>query len=110
MVLLVPLVLGIVQVGLVLHVRNTLTAAASDGARAGAALGAGPADASRRARELVRGALAARYAADVTSRETNESGVPVLEVVIRAEVPALGLMGPAVPLVVDGHAVKEVVP
>ena len=33
MVVLVPLVLGIAQVGLVLHVRNTLTAAASDGAR-----------------------------------------------------------------------------
>ena len=42
MVLLVPLVLGIIQLGLVLHVRNTLTAAASDGARAGAPLGATP--------------------------------------------------------------------
>ena len=36
MVVLVPLVLGIAQVGLVLHVRNTLTAAASDGARSAA--------------------------------------------------------------------------
>lgn len=32
-VILVPLVLGIMQVALVLHVRNTLTSAASEGAR-----------------------------------------------------------------------------
>ncbi len=53
MVLLVPLVLGIVQLGLVLHVRNTLTAAASDGARAGAPLGATPEDAEVRARRMI---------------------------------------------------------
>ena len=35
MIILVPLFLGILQVALVLHVRNTLTAAASDGATAG---------------------------------------------------------------------------
>ena len=40
MLILIPLVMGIVQLGLVLHVRNTLTAAASDGARAGAPYGA----------------------------------------------------------------------
>ena len=50
MVLLVPLVLGIAQVALVLHVRNTLSAAASDGARASAPLEASPADGARRAR------------------------------------------------------------
>ena len=33
MVLVVPLVLGVIQLGLVLHVRNTLTAAASEGVR-----------------------------------------------------------------------------
>ena len=33
LVVLVPLFLGLLQVGLVLHVRNTLTAAASEGAR-----------------------------------------------------------------------------
>ena len=50
MVVLVPLVLGIAQVGLVLHVRNTLTAAASDGARSAATLGSTPADGVARAR------------------------------------------------------------
>ena len=110
MVLLIPIVLGIVQTGLVLHVRNTLTAAASDGARAGARFGAGPADAVQRARELVTTALADSYARDVSASDTVLDGVPTVEVVIAAEVPALGLLGPGVSLRVDGHAVKEVVP
>lgn len=110
MVLLVPIVLGIVQTGLVLHVRNTLTAAASDGARAGARFGAGPADAVQRARELVTTALADSYARDVSASETVLDGIATVEVVIAAEVPALGLLGPGVSLRVDGHAVKEIVP
>ena len=40
LVVLVPLVLGIVQLALVLHVRNTLASAAAEGARAAAAKGA----------------------------------------------------------------------
>jgi Flp pilus assembly protein TadG len=110
MVLLIPLVLGIVQTGLVLHVRNTLTAAASDGARAGAPVGAGPEDAARRASDLIRAALADQFARDVRAVETTLDGVPTIEVVIAAEVPALGLFGPGVALEVDGHAVKEIVP
>lgn len=110
MVLLVPIVLGIVQTGLVLHVRNTLTAAASDGARSGARFGAGPEDAAARARELVAAALADSFARDVSARETTLDGIPTIEVVIAAEVPALGLLGPAVNLRVDGHAVQEIVP
>jgi len=110
MVLLVPVVLGIVQTGLVLHVRNTLTAAASDGARAGAPLGATPDDAARRARDLARAALDDRFANHVSAHEMTMDGVPVVEVVIAAKVPALGLFGPSVSLEVDGHAVKEIVP
>lgn len=110
MVLLVPIVLGIVQTGLVLHVRNTLTAAASDGARAGARFGAGPEDAIERSRELVAAALADSFARDISAREITLDGIPTIEVVIAAAVPALGLLGPTVNLRVDGHAVQEIVP
>ncbi len=34
-------------------------------------------------------------------------GVATVEVVVRAEVPALGLGGPAVEIEVEGHAVQE---
>ncbi|HYJ67291.1 MAG TPA: TadE family protein [Nocardioidaceae bacterium] len=110
MILLVPLVLGIIQVGLVMHVRNTLTAAASDGARYGAGLDHSPDEGAQRTRELIDGALAGSYADDVTATETDIEGAPGVEIRVHAEVPALGLFGPAVELDVEGHAVWEVVP
>ena len=51
LVVLVPLFLGILQVALVLLVRNTLAAAASEGARYAATLDRGPADGVARTRE-----------------------------------------------------------
>jgi Flp pilus assembly protein TadG len=110
MVVLVPLVLGIAQVALVLHVRNTLTAAASDGARAAAPLGATPADGVERARDLIRGGLADRYADDVSATFTSVGGVPAALVVVHARVPALGIAGPSIELTSTGHAVQEVAP
>ncbi|MGA8988182.1 TadE/TadG family type IV pilus assembly protein [Aeromicrobium sp.] len=110
MVLLVPLVLGVAQVALVLHVRNTASAAASEGARAAAPLGATPADGAARAKRLISEALADRYADDVTATSAVVGGVPGIEIVVRARVPALGLFGPAVPVTVQGHAVRQVEP
>ncbi|MBD8607798.1 pilus assembly protein [Aeromicrobium fastidiosum] len=110
MVLLVPLVLGIAQVALVLHVRNTLAAAASEGARASSPLGATPADGAARTRSMIRAALDDRYAQQVTSSWTSVDGLPGAVVEVRARVPALGMFGPSVPLTVTGHAVREVEP
>jgi Flp pilus assembly protein TadG len=110
MTLLVPLVLGILQVGLVLHVRNTLTSAASEGARVAGTYNREPADGTARTRALITGSLAGRYASDVTAAQTDVGGYPGVEVVVRASVPALGLFGPSVHLTVSGHAVEEVLP
>ena len=110
MVLLVPLVLGIAQVGLVLHVRNTATAAATEGARAAAPLDATTIDGVRRTQTMIRGSLDDRYADDVTAGFVTIAGVETVEVTVRGEVPALGLAGPAVGFTVTGHAVREVEP
>ncbi len=110
LVVLVPLVLGVLQVGLVLHVRNTLTAAASEGARYGATVDRGPAEGAARARELIKDAVAADFASRVSAREVTTAGGPGVEVDVAAEVPPLGLWGPAVRLEVSGHAVEEQVP
>lgn len=110
LVVLVPLFLGILQVGLVLHVRNTLTAAASEGARFAATADRGPEAGVARTREQIRGALADRYADRVTARAVEVGGVPGVRVEVRAEVPPLGLLGPGVPLRVAGHAVEEELP
>jgi Flp pilus assembly protein TadG len=107
LVVLVPVFLGILQVALVLLVRNTLAAAASEGARYAATLDHGPPDGVRRTREQIAGALAARYADDVTAGPVLVDGAPGVQVTVRAVVPALGLGGPGVALSVTGHAVEE---
>lgn len=107
LVVLVPLFLGILQLALVLQVRNTLTAAASEGARYAATADRSPADGVARTRAQIRGALAERFAERVSGAPTVIDGAPAIEVVVRAEVPALGLWGPAVSLEVSGHAIEE---
>jgi len=107
LVVLVPVFLGIVQVSLVLFVRNTLAAAAAEGARYAATLDRGPADGAARTRAQISGALAGRYAEDVTARETTIDGAPAVVVTVHVVVPALGIGGPAVSLDVSGHAVEE---
>ena len=110
LVVLVPLFLGVLQVGLVLHVRNTLTAAASEGARYAATVDRGPEDGAARTRSQIEAALATRFARQVSARDVSVGGVPGVQVDVRAEVPALGLWGPAVQLRLSGHAVEEVPP
>jgi Flp pilus assembly protein TadG len=110
LVVVLPLFLGIVQVALVLHVRNTLTSAASEGARYAATYDRGPMHGAARTRMLVAAVLAPRYAADVRAAQTTVDGLPGVVVRVRARVPALGLWGPAVVVSVDGHAVEEAVP
>lgn len=107
MLVLVPLFLGILQVGLVLHVRNTLTAAASEGARYAATADRGPADGVSRTKQQIATAVAADFASRVTAREVQLRGVPGVRVDVIADVPPLGLWGPAVRLEVSGHAVEE---
>ncbi len=106
-IVLVPLVLGILQLALVMHVRNTLASAAAEGARAAAARGGTAADGEERTRSQVEGAISGRFADDVTVRRVVVGGVPTIEVVVHARVPALGLGGPSVEIEVEGHAVAE---
>lgn len=107
MVLLVPIFLGILQVALVLHVRNTLASAASEGARFGATLNRSPADGAAKTRQQISGAISGRFAEQVSGRSTTINGAPAVVVTVRAEVPALGVGGPAVGLSVAGRAVQE---
>ena len=107
LVVLIPLFLGIIQVALVLHVRNTLTAAASEGARYAATVDR-PVDAgAERTRQQISGALASRFARDVVARPASVHGAPGVEVAVTADVPPLGVWGPAVRLRVTGHAIEE---
>lgn len=103
MVVLVPVVLGIMQVALVLFVRNTLASAASEGARLAATRDRGPADGAALAQAQIDDAVSGRFAQDVTATQQGQT----VEVTVRARVPALGIGGPAIELTVTGHAVEE---
>lgn len=110
LLVLVPLFLGIVQVALVLHVRNTLTSAASEGARYAATVDR-PAEAgAERTRAQITGAIAARFARDVSATQVVRDGVLMVRVDVVAVVPPLGVWGPGVEVAVSGHAIEEQLP
>jgi Flp pilus assembly protein TadG len=105
--LVVPLFLGVLQVGLYLYVRNTVTAAASEGAHYAAVLNRAPADGESRTRELVSGVVRDQLIDSVSAEETDVDGQPGVLVVVKAHMPPLGLWGPGIDFSVEGHAVKE---
>jgi TadE-like protein len=96
--------LAIVQLALVLHVRNTLIDAAASGARYGTLADRGADDARERTRQLIGVALTPEFAREVNTTETTYGGIRTLEVTVRAPLPVIGLIGPRELLEVKGHA------
>ncbi|PKH37172.1 TadE-like protein [Nocardioides alpinus] len=107
LLVLLPLVLGILQLALVLHVRNTLASAAAEGARHAAVAGSSVPAGQAKVQELVDGALSQEFVRSVTVRPTALGGAPGYEVVVEADVTVLGLGGPGVHVRVEGHAIAE---
>lgn len=96
--------LAIVQLTLVLHVRNTLIDAAASGARYGTLADRDAGDARDRTAQLIGVALNPEFATDVTTGEATYQGIRTLEVTVRAPLPVIGLIGPRAVLEVKGHA------
>jgi len=107
-VLLVFLTLGVIQIALALHIRNTVADAASEGARWAALADSDLLAGRTRTAELIATAVGAGYASDVTARLLNWRGQPAVEVTVVTALPIIGLWGPAIPLEVSGHAAREV--
>jgi Flp pilus assembly pilin Flp len=107
--LLTALCLGVVQLALALHVRNTIQDAASEGARIAALAGAVPHEGAERTRELITMALGPGYAVDVTAAHSEVAGYPGTRVRVLAPLPLLGLLGIDSALEVTGHAALEIV-
>lgn len=106
-VLLLFVFLAVFQLGLALHVRNTLVSCAAEGARYGAREGSSPEQGAARARDLISSALSERYARGVTARvDTTSDGVEVVVDVV-APVPVVGSLGPGEGLDVTGRAFLE---
>ncbi len=107
LLVLLPLVLGILQLALVLHVRNTLASAAAEGARHAAVAGSSASAGRAKVEELVDGALSQGFVRSVSVLPVAVGGAPGYVVVVEADVGVLGLGGPGVHLRVEGHAVAE---
>jgi Flp pilus assembly pilin Flp len=105
--LLTVLVLSVLQLGLALHVRNTVLDAASEGARFGALADNDLSDGVARTRDLITTALGPGYAGDVTASYGSYLGHPAAIVTVHAPLPLIGLIGLDEGLEVDGHAAVE---
>jgi len=107
-ILLTFVTLGVLQLGLALHVRNTLQDAASEGARWGALIDSTPAEGVQRTKELITITVGEQYAQDVAVSSQQWMGAPATVITVKAPLPMIGLWGPATSMEVSGHAATEV--
>jgi Flp pilus assembly protein TadG len=105
--LLTILVLAVIQLGLALHVRNTVLDAAAEGARFGALADNAPTDGVMRTRTLITEAIGADYATDIEVGTGDWMGHPAVTVTVRTTLPVVGLLGVGGALEVSGHAAIE---
>lgn len=105
--LLTILTLSVIQLGLALHIRNTVLDAAAEGARFAALADNGLGDGVERARDLITVALGPGYAANVTASYGSYLGHPSAIVTVRTPLPLIGLIGVEGGLEVAGHAAVE---
>ena len=106
-VLLTGLFLAVLQIGLVIHVRNTLVACAAEGARYAANADRGLADGATRTQLLIGESLSERFTGGVSARYVADDGVQLVEVEVTTTLPLFGFLGPDRGLTVRGHAVDE---
>lgn len=106
-ILLTFLFLAVLQLGLTLHVRNTLVASAAEGARYGANADRDPAQGAAVTRQLIRESLADSFAQGVTSGVETVDGLQTVYVRVEATLPLVGLLGPPRYIRVRGHALEE---
>jgi Flp pilus assembly protein TadG len=105
--LLTVLTLAVLQLGLALHIRNTVQDAAAEGARYGALADNRPSDGVERTRRLIELAIGDDYARDVTVASASWRGHPAITVTVRTRLPLIGLVGIDEALEVSGHAAVE---
>lgn len=101
------LFVALVQLAVVLHVRNTLIDCAAEGARFGALADRAPTDGAARARVLIAEDLSPRYAEHLEAGYENVDGLDTVVVRVIAPLPVIGLVGAGRVLTVSGHALAE---
>jgi hypothetical protein len=105
--LLTVLTLAVLQLGLALHVRNTVLDAAAEGARVAGLGDNGLAEGIARTEDLIRTAIGGDYAKNVRAGYEEFLGVPATVITVRTALPLIGLIGLDETMEVSGHAARE---
>lgn len=108
-VLVLGLFLGVLQLGLALHTRNLMVAAAAEGARYAANADRTERDGVLRTREVIAESLSPSVAAAMQVRAVPvvRGGARVVEVTVRGRLPVRFLPASRVTVTVQGHALEE---
>jgi hypothetical protein len=105
--LLTVLTLAVLQLALVVYVRNVVHDAAVEGAYRAALADATLADGEARTREIVTRAVGAAYAQEIVVDKGTDMGSPSVIVTVRAPLPLAGLLGVPRTMEVSAHAPAE---
>lgn len=104
--LLIVIAVTLIQLTLVLHVRNTLTDAAANGAHYGALANRSPSDAAGRTRLLISESLHGGFARNVSVSTSAVGEGQLVSVTVSTRVPLIGLLPNGWDLTVRGDAVR----
>ncbi|MFZ4894207.1 TadE family protein [Plantibacter sp. Mn2098] len=105
--LLTVLTVSVLQLGLALHLRNTLIDAAAEGARFSALADTRLVDGEERTRQLIEVAVGSGFANSIEAHERDLAGQRTVVVTVRAPLPVIGLVGFDGLLEVSGRAAVE---
>lgn len=104
--LLIIIAMTLIQLTLVLHVRNTLIDAATNGAHYGALANRSPSDASGRTRTLISESLHSGFAQNIRVSTSAVGEGQLVSVTVNTRVPLIGLLPNGWELTVRGNAVR----
>lgn len=108
-ILLTFLTLGVLQLALTLHVKNTIQDAASEGARWAALADSTGQEGVQRTADLISTSIGSQFARDISVSHDTWLGAPATVITVRAALPVVGLWGLADSMEVSGHAATELI-
>jgi len=98
--------LSIIQLALIVHVRNTLIDAATHGARYGALANRSVQDGAERTRTLISQSLGGGFAGDITTATDGIGERELVEITVHTRMPLLGLLPNGWDVHITGQAVR----
>ncbi|MGB4136006.1 MAG: TadE/TadG family type IV pilus assembly protein [Microbacterium sp.] len=107
--LLTVLTLAVLQLALVVYVRNVVHDAAVEGAHHAALADTSLAEGAARAEQVIGRAVGASFAEEIVIGESERLGHPTVVVRVRTTFPMVGLIGVPYGLEVEAHAPRETV-